>query len=188
MSCNSCFSGCNYPCYSYGNSPCYGYNPCNPCKQPCGSTTLIINGCICVENKNAGYTIGNGNTFVLTLTSTNPCGASGKYTVQGITPPVGTLSGGGALLSTSQGVCSSCTPCCNNLSLTATLTDNNTTPTTIWTGTITGCCGSSLTVGPTAGLAAPLLGNTLALELNSTKSCCGSCTTCTITGGKLTIT
>ena len=187
MSCNSCFSGCNYPCYSYGNSPCYGYNPCNPCKQPCGSTTLIINGCICVENKNANYTTGNGENFVLTLTSTNPCGATGKYTVQGITPPVGPISGGGALLSTSQGVCSSCTPCCNNLSLTATLANGTTPTTSIWSGTITGCCGSSLTVGPTAGTGA-MAGNILALDLNSTKSCCGSCTTCTITGGKLTIT
>ena len=178
-----CNSGCNYPCYSYGNSPCYGYNPCGPCKQPCGTTTLILNGCICIRNTTT-TPLANGSTVILSLTSTSPCvGAIGKYTANGYTPRNGTIDGGGALLNTSQGACSTCSPCCNTISLAGNIVsiDGSVGNTSF---TVTGCCGGTLT----ASIPGWPSGSNSTLSLTTNKACCGPCTTCTVTGGILTIT
>ena len=171
-------------CY---HNPCNGYNACN---QNCGTTCIVINGCICIENQTAAA-VADAQPILLNLTATSPCGATGTYRAMGTTAASGGNSGGGALLNISQGACCSCAPCCNQLTLNATITIGGTNQVLEPPLTFSGCCGGTLTAITKvsgAGASNTFNGNTLTLNLNSNKQCCGSCTTCTITGGKLTIT
>ena len=159
-------------CYSSGTYPICGYNTCNPCNQKAGSTTLIIGGCICVENTGSGDT--TNDTLTLTITANCPCTTQATYKGRGITAKGDDINGGGALFNTSQGGCTVCGPNCNYLNLTATFLIEGGTPTQF---VLIGECGDTLT--------AQSDGRTLTLD--TIKECCGDCTTCTIKSGKITL-
>ena len=171
-------TGCNNPCY-----PCYPCNPCSPCGQP---TNLIINGCICIENQTTTEYLGNGNSIVLTLHSGS---TTATYRAQGVTrADANGNSGGGALLNILQGIGCECQPCPGSLNLTANISLNGAVQTLTTPLTFRGCCGGTITSQTEVVSSGTLFAsNTLTLSIYSNKQCCGGCTTCSITGGKLTI-
>ena len=142
-----------------------------------------MGGCICIENKTSNAST---DTIFITLTTNSPCASSATYNGQGYTALAGGNSGGGAIFNTSQGICSSCAPCCNNLMITATISVNG-APQGIPL-TLTGGCGDTLSAQMAGEVGQFWGGNTLNLSLDTFQECCGSCTTCHIKCGKLTIT
>ena len=179
-------SGC-HPCYNSGTYPFCGYNTCNPCNQKAGSTTLIIGGCICVENTGvvAAADASDGAVITLTITANCPCTTQATYKGNHVSRKFGDINGGGALFNISQGGCTVCGPnCnCNYLNLTATLSSLPSTITQpapldqVTQFVLIGECGDTLTAQS----------NEITLTLDTIKECCGDCTTCTIKSGKISL-